>query len=163
MYRDIPALVAALIGPLDEFADRFGQTAPATGLQTAAKLWVGYLRLIDIAEAAEDALASLASFAAEPQIGMRVHHIHTAGLKLSRLLARLAQLRSVIEGLGLPFDGAAEARLAAEVADLRSALQATRSPDPTRFPDPQTVRAVQDALPLSCRWCAASGTSCGPS
>jgi hypothetical protein len=146
MHTDIPALVAAQIGPLDEFADRFGQMAPATGLQTAAKLWVGYLRLIDIAVAAEEALASLASFAAEPHIGMRVHHIHTAGLKLSRFLARLGQLRSVTEGLGLPPDGVAEARLAAEVADLRSALQATRSPDPTRFPDPQTVRSVQDAL-----------------
>ena len=75
---------------------------------------------------------------------MRVHHIHTTGLQLSCLLARLGQLRSVIEGLGLPFDGAAEARLAVEVADLRSALQATRSPDPARFPGSQTVRAVQD-------------------
>ena len=32
------------------------------------------------------------------------------------MLARLAQLRSVIEGLGLPFDGAVEAHLAVEVA-----------------------------------------------
>ena len=47
---------------------------------------------------------------------MRVHHIHTTGLQLSRLLARLGQLRSVIEGLGLPFDGAVEAHLAVEVA-----------------------------------------------
>jgi len=147
MYSDIPALVDALIHPLDEFADRFSQTEPATRLRTAAKLWVGYLRLFDIVEAAEDALASLASFGVEPQVGMRVHHIHTTGLKLSRLLARSAQLRSVIEGLGLPFDGAAEARLAVEVADLRNALQATRTPDPARFPDSQTVRAVQDALP----------------
>ena len=146
MYSDIPTLVAAQIGPLDEFADRFGQMAPANRLQTAAWLWVGYLRLTDIAVAAEEALASLASFAAEPHTGMRVHHIHTAGLRLSRFLARLGQLRSVTEGLGLPPDGVAEARLAVEVADVRGALQATRSPDPARFPDPQTVRSVQDAL-----------------
>ena len=146
MYSDIPTLVAAQIGPLDEFADRFGQMALANRLQTAAWLWVGYLRLTDIAVAAEEALASLASFAAEPHTGMRVHHIHTAGLRLSRFLARLGQLRSVTEGLGLPPDGVAEARLAVEVADVRGALQATRSPDPARFPDPQTVRSVQDAL-----------------
>ena len=137
--------------------------APATRLPTAAKLWVGYLRLIDIAEAAEEALASLASFAAEPQIGMRVHHIHTTGLKLSRLLARLGQLRSVTEGLGLPLDGVAEARLAVEVADLRSALQATRPPIPRAFLTHRRFAPSRTRLPPSCRRCAASGISCGPS
>jgi hypothetical protein len=42
--------VYAYIGPLDDLADRFVKTVPATQLLTAARLWVANLHLIDIAQ-----------------------------------------------------------------------------------------------------------------
>jgi hypothetical protein len=145
MHTDIPALVEALIAPLADFAARFDLVAEDTRLATAAKLWVCYLRLAE-AEAAASVGPAMAAFAAETQVGLRVHHIHTAGLKLSRMLARLDQLRPAIEQLGLGFDETTMARLTAAVSQARQEVQATRSPDPRLFPDLQVIHELQAAL-----------------
>ncbi len=83
MQTDIPALVEALIAPLGDFAARFGQWLPKTsGWRPRLTCGSCYLRLAE-AEAAATALGPrIAAFAAETHVGLRVHHIHTAGLNL---------------------------------------------------------------------------------
>lgn len=146
MHTDIPALVEALIAPLKDLAGRFDLVAQDARLATAANLWVCCLRLAE-AEAAATALgAELAAFAAETQVGLRVHHSHAVGLHLARLLARLGQLRPAVEHLGLRFDEAALAGLTAEVNQVRQELQATRSPDPRLFPDQGVIHDLRTTL-----------------
>ncbi len=146
MHADIPALIGLLIAPLEVFAVRYDQLAEDARLAAAAQLFVSYLRLAATETAAAALGSKLAAFAAEPQVGMRVHHMHGVGRDLARILARLGQLRPAFEHLGLEFDMAAMDRLTAEVSQMRQNLQATQSPDPLQFPSQGVIQSAQAAL-----------------
>lgn len=146
MHTEIPALVEALTAPLSDFATQFNLVDQDARLAAAANLWVCCLRLAE-AEAAATALEPrLTAFAAETRVGWRVHHSHAAGLNLSRLLARLGQLRPAMTQLGLLFDETTMDRLTSAVGHVRQELQATPSPDPQRFPDQEVIRNLQTVL-----------------
>jgi hypothetical protein len=146
VYDELPALIDSVSAPLDGFVARCAAAPGDPPLAARAWLWVALLRLREAQEAASAAGPKLAEFGAEPQIGLRVHHVHGAGGDLGRMVARLAQLRAPAERLGLAFDTAAVDRLSAGVERMRRDLQATRSPDPRLFPDQDTIQRAQLAL-----------------
>jgi hypothetical protein len=114
--------------------------------------------------------SNLQAFLDEEHTGMRVHYIHTAGLHLKgfsvtqesffRWMRDNREARQDItvfsEDDSVRLSLSAIARLVGahgqagavirSIHDAQEELQATRTPNPARFPDPRTVKVVMDKL-----------------
>jgi DNA repair exonuclease SbcCD ATPase subunit len=161
---DIISTVTMLKGILDTAIDAATKYQVSPKRKVAKELLAVSRTLEDIENSIEEIITRLNEFSREEQVGMRVHHIHRVGQEL-RELQLLFRKFSIWMKKGRGISGVnmfspstmenlrrlhdledAEYEIQSAIDKLAEEIEAVRSPDPKKFPKPETITEFRGAM-----------------